>query len=300
MTARLERACWKDSRARGAVFTLGAVGSAVALGTGLARLGRHSPWTRTALTALATFTVLGSRSLRREGDLIRTMLEAGDLAAARQRVTHLVSRDPAGLNPAEVARAATESVAENSSDAIVAPLVWGAVAGIPGLLGYRAVNTLDAMVGYRSERYRNFGWASARLDDIANYVPARLTAGLVALVADVQRPTHRDIQPPAHRDVPTPPGRVARRWRDTVRDARRHPSPNSGWCEASYAAALNLQLGGTNRYGDLVEHRPTLGRGAAPGPRDISRASRLTGRVTWAAAAIASGLAAALTRRRTR
>src|SRR5213079_3531427 len=109
------------------------------------------------------------------------LLESGELSDARQRLSHLCARDATGLDAAELTRAATESIAENTSDAVVAPLLWGAVAGIPGLLAYRAVNTLDAMVGHRSPRYLRFGWASARLDDAANWGPARCTAGLVAL-----------------------------------------------------------------------------------------------------------------------
>src|SRR2546428_11566738 len=112
-------------------------------------------------------------------------LEAGDLGAARRRLPNLCGRDPSTLDPSELARATVESVAENTSDAVVAPLLWGAVAGVPGLVAYRVVNTLDAMVGHRSERYLRFGWAAARLDDAANLAPARLSAGLAVLLAPV-------------------------------------------------------------------------------------------------------------------
>jgi adenosylcobinamide-phosphate synthase len=197
-------------------------------------------------------------------------LAAGDLPAAREQVTHLVGRDPSVLDAAGVARATVESIAENTCDAVVAPLFWGVVAGLPGLLGYRAVNTLDAMVGYRSPRYANFGWASARLDDVANAVPARLTAALVALVA-----------PAVGGD-----GRAA--WRMALRDGRRHPSPNSGYSEAAYAGALGLRLGGRNVYAGRVELRPHLGNGRLPEPDDVGRATRLCAAVTVIAAAFAA------------
>src|SRR6185312_13821555 len=164
----------------------------------------------TVLTALATWTVLGGTSLAREGARMAGHLEAGDLDAARRRLPHLCARDPAGLDGPALARATVESLAENTSDAVVAPLCWGAVAGIPGLLGYRAVNTLDAMVGYRSNRYRRFGWAAARLDDVVNLVPARLT-GL-----------------PTGAGGPAGGGSVREAWRVLRRDGGRHPSPNAG------------------------------------------------------------------------
>lgn len=173
-------------------------------------------------------------------------------------------------------------MAENSSDAIVAPLIWGAIAGVPGLLGYRAANTLDAMVGYRSARYQRFGWASARLDDAVNFLPARLTGVVVSLLSDKPRAA----------------------WNLTRRYARSHPSPNSGWCEASYAATLDLQLGGTNTYGEHVEHRPRLGEGRAPTASDIARAATLTKSVilvtSTGTAAAALGLTSLVTRIRSR
>ncbi|MDT4943250.1 MAG: adenosylcobinamide-phosphate synthase, partial [Pseudonocardiales bacterium] len=172
-----------------------------------------------------------------------------------------------------VARAVVESVAENTCDAVVAPLFWGAVAGVPGLLGYRAVNTLDAMVGHRSPRHGRFGWAAARLDDLANVVPARLTAGLVALAA------------------PAVGGDARGALRVAARDGRNHPSPNSGVSEAAFAGALGLRLGGRNAYRNRVEHRPELGDGAPPTVADIGRANRLCAGVTLAAAATAALLA---------
>lgn len=194
------------------------------------------------------------------------VLEEGDLEAARERLPHLCARDPKGLDEAALARATVESVAENTSDAAIAPLVWGAVGGVPALLAYRAVNTLDAMVGYRNPRYERFGWAAARLDDAANWVPARVTGMLVALCS----------------------GRDA--WRVLRRDGGNHPSPNAGRCEAAFAGALGVRLGGTNSYGGAVERRPEMGDGRAPEVRDIGRAVRLSAAVTFAAAALVWGL----------
>jgi adenosylcobinamide-phosphate synthase len=276
---RLETAVYADSRRRGLAFSALATGSAAALGIVAERRATH-PLTRTALTAAATWVVLGGTSLRRESAAVQGLLTAGDLPAARTRLTHLVGRDPQSLDSSEVARAALESVAENTSDAVVAPLVWGAVGGIPGLLGYRAVNTLDAMVGHRSQRYLRFGWASARLDDLANLVPARLTALLTAIAA------------------PLVGGSGRRAAAIALRDARGHPSPNSGWCEAAFAGALDVRLGGRNTYGARIEDRPLLGDGRPATAADLDRANRLSRAVGTLAAAAAALTAIGLASRR--
>src|SRR5204862_659388 len=192
-------------------------------------------------------------------------LDLGGLETARAALPALVGRDPAGLDEREIARAVVESVAENTVDAVVAPAFWAAICGAPGALGYRAVNTLDAMVGHRSARYRAYGWASARLDDAAGYLPARLTAALVAGVR---------------------PGRAAAIWQAVRRQAPAHPSPNAGVAEAAFAAALGLRLGGENRYGDRVEVRPALGTGRPPEAADIPRAISLSKQVTLALATV--------------
>ncbi|MEO7127200.1 MAG: cobalamin biosynthesis protein [Nakamurella sp.] len=278
----LEQRVWSDSRGRGAVFTAVCVGASAALGLAATRLAGSSSLARIGMTALATWATIGAKSLVAEGLEVHRLLDAGDLPGARQQITHLVGRDPSHLNADEIARAAVESVAENSSDAIVAPLVWGAIAGVPGLLGYRAANTLDAMVGYRNPRFERFGWASARLDDAVNFIPARLTGAVVSLLSDKPRAA----------------------WTITRRYARQHPSPNSGWCEASYAATLDLQLGGTNTYGERVEHRPRLGEGRAPTANDIARAVTLTNHVilitSAGTAAAALGITPLVTRIRRR
>ena len=164
----LERRTWRDSRAAGAAYALVLTGAAAALGTAVDRGTRRRPVARTLGTAAVTWTVLGGTSLGRAATTMQQALAAGDLPAARAALPALAGRDPDGLSERELARATVESVAENTSDAAVAPLFWGAVAGVPGLLAYRAVNTLDAMVGHRSPRYERFGWAAARLDDAAN------------------------------------------------------------------------------------------------------------------------------------
>jgi adenosylcobinamide-phosphate synthase len=197
-------------------------------------------------------------------------LDAGDLNAARDRLPHLCGRDPSTLDAGELARATVESVAENTSDAVVAPLAWGAIAGLPGLVGYRAVNTLDAMVGYRSPRYRRFGWAAARTDDVANLAPSRLTAALTVALA------------------PLLGGDAAGALRAWRRDAGTHPSPNAGPVEATAAGALGLRLGGRTVYPHAVEQRPVLGDGRPPGAADLRRMARLSRSVGLAAALVAA------------
>jgi adenosylcobinamide-phosphate synthase len=268
----LERRIYADRRAAGAGHVAVLVGGAVALGAVAERLARR-PLARTLVTAAATWVVLGGASLAREGAALAGELDRGDLGAARARLPGLCGRDPAALDAGGLARAAAESVAENTSDAVVAPLLWGAVAGVPGLLGYRAVNTLDAMVGHRSPQYLRFGWAAARLDDAANLVPARIAALLVAACA------------PA---VGGSPGAAVRAWR---RDAGAHPSPNAGPVEAAAAGALGVTLGGRTVYPHGAEERPRLGDGPPPGPADLRRAARLS-RLVGGAAVVVAGLLA--------
>ena len=265
----LERLRYADSRRRGATYTAVLVGGAVLAGTALERAA-PGPVARTAVTAAATWTVLGGRTLEREALAVLGHLDAGDLEAARRRLTRLVGRDTRSLDAAGISRAVVESVAENTSDAVVAPLVWGCLAGVPGLLGYRAANTLDAMVGHRSPRYERFGWASARLDDLANLPGSRLAGALV--VALGRRP-----------------GDAWRTWR---RDAAAHPSPNAGVVESTFAGALGIRLGGTNAYDGRVEHRAVMGDGRAPEPQDVRRGVRLARRVGVGAAIVGTAVAA--------
>ncbi|WP_030679290.1 cobalamin biosynthesis protein [Streptomyces cellulosae] len=254
----VERVLWRDHRGWGALHAVVCAGGVTAFGALAARSVRTSPVACVALTGAATWAVVGGTSLAREARSIGRALEAGDVEGARARLPHLCGRDPQALDADGIARAVVESVAENTSDAVVGALVWGALGGVPGLLGFRAVNTLDAMVGHRSARYRRFGWASARVDDLVGWPGARLTAVLAALAG------------------PDPRGAV-RAWRA---DAGKHPSPNAGPVEASFAGALGVRLGGTLSYGGRVEHRPVLnGRGRAVTTRDVERAVRLSRRV---------------------
>ncbi|GLW50442.1 cobalamin biosynthesis protein CobD [Streptomyces sp. NBRC 14336] len=256
----VERLLWRDDRGRGVVHAGVCAGGAVALGVLASRAVRRSPIASVALTGVATWAVVGGTSLSREARTVGRALEAGDIEAARARLPHLCGRDPQALDADGIARAVVESVAENTSDAVVGALVWGAVGGVPGLLGFRAVNTLDAMVGHKSPRYLRYGWASARLDDVAGWPGARLTAVLAAVAGG------------------DPRGAV-RAWRA---DADRHPSPNAGPVEASFAGALGVRLGGTLSYGGRVEHRPVLNpEGRAVEVADIERAVRLSRRVSW-------------------
>ncbi|MEO3767851.1 cobalamin biosynthesis protein [Streptomyces sp. B5E4] len=223
-------------------------------------IGEHTPLV--LLTALGSWAVLGGASLRREALGIARALHAHDLDDARHRLPRLCGRDPHLLGEADIARAVVESVAENTSDAVVGALVWGAVGGVPGLAGFRAVNTLDAMVGHRSARYLRFGWAAARLDDLIGRPGARLTAALATLAG--------------------PDPRAARRvWRE---DGPGHPSPNAGPVEAAFAGALGLRLGGELSYAGRKEHRALLNpTGRVPDVHDIERAVRLSSRVCFLA-----------------
>ncbi|MDP9850055.1 cobalamin biosynthesis protein [Streptosporangium lutulentum] len=265
--AALEKRVYGDARSRGVLYVGLCVGPVALLGYAATRRG--NPVVRGALSAVATWSVLGGTTLGREGVAMAEFLEDGDLAGARGRLSHLCGRDPSRLEAPELARATVESIAENTSDAVVAPLFWGAVAGVPGLLAYRAINTLDAMVGHHSARYERFGWAAARLDDVANFVPARITGLLTALAAPLIGGSARQA------------AAVLRR------DGHRHPSPNSGRCEAAFAGALDVTLGGTNVYGDRVEHRPEMGEGPKPSVQDIRRSVRLARAVGFAAAGLA-------------
>ncbi len=270
VAAALERRTYAADRRAGALFTAVAVGAPVMLGALGQRATRRHPVLRAALVAAGTWTVLGARTLRQEADTMARHLKRADLPAARERLSHLCGRDPAALDEPELARATVESVAENTSDAVVAPLFWGAVAGLPGLLGYRAANTLDAMVGHRSSRYARFGTPAARLDDLLNLAPSRLTAMLTIAAAPAVHGSRAE---------------AARVWR---RDRNDHPSPNAGQCESAMAGALGVRLGGRNVYRGRTEVRPLLGDGPRPSAGHLRRASRLSGRVAVLAVGVAA------------
>lgn len=269
LAQRLEARIWADDRRRGVVHSAMLVGGAGAVGVAVERSTRRHPFLRFLATAGATWAVLGGRSLEAEAQAVRDRLDLIDLDPARKQLTHLVGRDTKQLDAPDIARAVIESVAENTSDAVVAPLTAGAMLGIPGLLAYRAANTLDAMVGHRNVRYTNFGWASARLDDVLNWVPARIGAALATVLAPVVGGASSDA------------------WRTWRRDASGHPSPNAGQIEAAFAGALGIRLGGVNQYGSVTEDRHTLGDGPAPLPSDIDRATALGRLVGHASVALA-------------
>jgi adenosylcobinamide-phosphate synthase len=272
----LQGRMYGDSVVRGAEYTAACVLGAAVPAAALQYLTRDHPWVRLAATAGAAWAVIGAASLASEAERIGRALEAGDLELARAALPSLCGRDPQGLDEPELVRAVIESVAENASDAVVAPLLWGAVGGLPGLLCYRAVNTLDAMVGYRSARYVRFGWASARLDDVMNWLPARLTGLLASALAG------------------TAGGRPLSAWQAMRAYGSSHPSPNAGRCEAAFAGALGVTLGGANAYGGVVEARQRLGDGPAPRTADIARAVRLCRAVTTAATAVGAAVAAVI------
>ncbi|GGM64372.1 cobalamin biosynthesis protein CobD [Longimycelium tulufanense] len=278
----VEKALYRDHKASGVVYTALLAGGTVLLGTAVERLTRRSPVLQAAATAAATWSVLGGASLAQEGAAMGEALDSGRVADARLRLPHLCGREPNSLDGRGLARATVESVAENTSDAVVAPLFWGAVAGVPGLVGYRAINTLDAMVGHRSPRYRRFGWAAARLDDLANLLPSRLAAALTAVSA------------------PVVGGSAAGAWRVWRRDAAAHPSPNAGQVEAAFAGALEVRLGGRTAYGHAVEERPILGEGRSPDSGHVTRAVELSRVVGSVAAAVSTTTALVLGLRRRR
>ncbi|EHB53676.1 Cobalamin biosynthesis protein cbiB [Mycolicibacterium rhodesiae JS60] len=268
--AALEKLTYRDSRAAGALHTAVLLGG-LAVSGALAERGRGGPGLVLA-TASATWSALGGTTLGRTGERVADLLAAGDIDGARAVLPSLCGRDPSALDADGLVRAALESVAENTSDAHVAPLLWAAVGGVPGVMVYRGVNTLDAMIGHKSPRYTRFGWAAARLDDAANYVAARVGGVLVVVCAPL---------------VGGSPVGALRAWH---RDAARHPSPNAGVVEATFAGALGVRLGGPTQYHHQLEIRPTLGDGHIPGIEDLRRAVRLSRAVQFAAAVVAIGL----------
>ncbi|QIP10665.2 adenosylcobinamide-phosphate synthase CbiB [Bradyrhizobium symbiodeficiens] len=210
-----------------------------------------SGWIQIALLGVMAWPLVALRSLHDHVAAVADPLLAGDIAAARDAVSRIVGRDPAALDEAGIARAAIESLAENASDGIVAPVFWGALFGLPGILGYKAINTLDSMIGHRSERHEAFGWAAARIDDVANFIPARLTGFLFVLLA------------PRRSDALT----------CMTRDARRHRSPNAGWPEAAMAGGLGVRLSGPRIYHGSTTNEPWLNEGARdPRAADITEA----------------------------
>jgi adenosylcobinamide-phosphate synthase len=273
----VERLTYRDSRVGGAVHVAILVGAVSLFGAALQRYaGRYGPLGSVVVTAAATWVAVGGTSLARIGSAMGELLGSSDLDGARRLLPSLCGRDPALLDAAGLTRATVESIAENTSDAQVAPLLWAVAGDVPGVLGYRAVNTLDAMIGHRSPRYARFGWAAARLDDAANYVAARATAALTVVCAPI---------------VGGSPSGAVTAWR---RDAGRHPSPNAGVVEAAFAGALGVQLGGPTQYHYELQIRPALGAGRPPTITDLRRAVRLSRAVQASAALVLVVLSAAV------
>lgn len=206
-------------------------------------------WIQIVLVGVLAWPLVALRSLHDHVADVAKPLRAGEIAAARAAVSRIVGRDPAALDEAGIARAAIESLAENASDGVVAPVFWGALFGLPGILGYKAINTLDSMIGHRSERHEAFGWAAARIDDVANFIPARLTGFLFVLLAP----------------------RRSEALSCMTRDAHRHRSPNAGWPEAAMAGALGVRLSGPRIYRGSTTNEPWLNESARdPFAADIS------------------------------
>ena len=233
--------------------------------------GAWHPWARLALATLLIYYGLAARSLARETEAVLEPCARGDWPEARRRLSAIVGRDTHELPPEEIYRACIETVAENTTDGVVAPLFYTALAGPVGLWVYKAVSTLDSMVGYRTPRYLRFGWASARMDDVLNFLPARLTYLLIAIAALLT-------------------GRNSRQaLRIGWRDGRKHPSPNSAWAEAAMAGALGVQLGGSSTYQGLPSEKAHLGDPGEPLTLDkVRQAIRLMTAAAWLALAFSS------------
>ena len=222
-------------------------------------MGRLNPWLSWAVQLWFTYQLLAARSLQKESMAVYYPLKEHDLEAARQAVSRIVGRDTQALDETGVAKAAVETVAENTCDGVTAPLIFLFLGGLPAGMAYKAVSTLDSMVGYKNDKYRWFGWASARLDDLLNFIPARLSGLFLCLGAAL---------------LPGCSGRRA--WTIFWRDRKKHASPNSAHTEAACAGALEVQLAGDASYFGKLVHKPTLGDPIRPvEPEDIPRACRL-------------------------
>jgi adenosylcobinamide-phosphate synthase len=242
-------------RVRGVMTVAVLVGGATALGWAVAELCRGT-LAGAAVEILLIAVLVAQRSLFVHVAAVGQALTQYGLAAGRDAVSHIVGRDPASLDAHGVARAAIESLAENFNDGVVAPVFWYLVLGLPGLFAYKMANTLDSMIGHRTSHYRAFGWGAARFDDIANFVPARLSGVLIALAALFARDS-----------------RPSRAVAIMLRDARKHRSPNAGWPEGAMAGALGLALAGPRRYAEGAVADPWVGEGSARAePADIARA----------------------------
>jgi len=240
-------------RIAGVAAALSVIGPCVALGW-IVQAVLSPEWGSAMILGILAWPMVALRSLYDHVAAVAQPLQSGDIDAARLAVAQIVGRDPTTLDEAGIARAAIESLAENASDGIVAPVFWGALFGLPGIFGYKAINTLDSMIGHLSERHLYFGWAAARIDDVANFVPARLTGLLFGLVS----------------------ARFPQALSCMVRDANRHRSINAGWPEAAMAGALGVRLSGPRSYHGSMTEEPWLNeRACDPLAADISQGLRL-------------------------
>jgi adenosylcobinamide-phosphate synthase len=251
-------------RALGVVALLLVI-AASALVAGAVVAAAPSGWIGLLLSGIAAWPLIAVRSMREHVEAVARPLETGQLAEARHAVSMIVGRDPSALDEGGIARAAIESLAENTSDGVVAPIFWGVVLGLPGIAAYKAINTLDSMIGHRTPRHERFGWAAARIDDAANLIPARLTAVLFALVSR----------------NPAVALRCARA------DAKKHRSPNAGWPEAAMAGALDIRLSGPRSYNGKLSAEPWVNEGGGePSSADIRSALDVYRRAMLALAAL--------------
>jgi adenosylcobinamide-phosphate synthase len=270
LEARLNRA--KQARRNG-VITCAAVVACAAIPAAAISLALPTGLIGAVIMGGLAWPLVAARSMYSHVAAVAQPLKAGDLPAARHAVSMIVGRDPAQLDSPSVARAALESLGENTSDGIIAPLFWGMILGLPGIAAYKAINTLDSMIGHKTPRYIDFGWFSARLDDWVNLIPARLTGVLFASASPSPR----------------------RSLRVMLRDAHAHRSPNAGWPEAALAGALNIRLSGPRIYADHISNEPWLNPSAPdPSPADIALGLRLYIRALGAMAALMAATAALL------
>ncbi len=258
-----------NRRLKGVVMLLLLLGTGLAVSLIIVAITRRIPfgW---VLEAILASSLLAQKELGRAVKAVADGL-AVSLDSGRFAVSHIVGRDPHVLDEAGVARAAIESLAESTSDGVVAPLFWLLIGGLPGIVLYKAANTADSMVGHKNDRYLEFGWASARFDDLVNWIPARLTALLIAGAAFLTPKTDPEAA-----------------WSTALRDAKKHASPNAGWPEAAFAGALGLQLGGPRAYDGEIHDLPAFGDGRA----DLKSGDILSALVLyWAAMNLLLGLA---------
>jgi adenosylcobinamide-phosphate synthase len=250
----------------GAAAALIVIALAAAVGW-LLQWAMPSDWRAVVLTGVLAWPLVASRSLYDHVAAVRDPLAAGNIEMAREAVSMIVGRDPDQLEKAGIARAAIESLAENTADGVVAPLFWGALLGLPGIAGYKAINTLDSMIGHRNERHEAFGWAAARIDDVANFIPARLTGFIFAFAGDLDK--------------------FSRALSCMLKDGRRHRSPNAGWPEAAMAGSLGVRLCGPRLYDGKPANEPWLnGMGRDPESGDIAQALEIYIRAMLIVAAV--------------